>query len=144
MVEELSSNSNLSSGQQNKAELVSDRLDEFLLQGRYVERRKPRVGFVLRVLREGFAVALRAATRSRHLDLSRSEGGLSCRHDNSRMLSFEHRRCGGLVGLHSSLYLLVERQLDLSSVAARLRGSPVLFFRVSNWCREPVDVTRVW
>ncbi|MQM00464.1 hypothetical protein Taro_033204 [Colocasia esculenta] len=40
--------------------------------------------------------------------------------------------------------LRVERQLDLSSVAARLRGSPVWFVRVSNWCREPVDVARVW
>ncbi|MQM07624.1 hypothetical protein Taro_040466 [Colocasia esculenta] len=33
--------------------------------------------------------------------------------------------CGGLVGLHSSLALLVvvERQLDLTSVTTRLRGS---------------------
>ncbi|MQM17945.1 hypothetical protein Taro_050928 [Colocasia esculenta] len=40
--------------------------------------------------------------------------------------------------------LVVERQLDLSSVAARLRGSLVWFVRVSGWCREPVLVTRVW
>ncbi|MQM11189.1 hypothetical protein Taro_044092 [Colocasia esculenta] len=33
------------------------------------------------------------------------------------------RGCGGLVGLHSSCTGLVERQLDLPSVAARLRGS---------------------
>ncbi|MQM02897.1 hypothetical protein Taro_035667, partial [Colocasia esculenta] len=39
---------------------------------------------------------------------------------------------------------LVERQLDLTSVAARLGGSPVWFVRVSYWCREPVCVTRVW
>ncbi|MQL96022.1 hypothetical protein Taro_028699, partial [Colocasia esculenta] len=29
-------------------------------------------------------------------------------------------------------------------MAARLRGGPVWFVRVSNWCREPVDVARVW
>ncbi|MQM00193.1 hypothetical protein Taro_032927 [Colocasia esculenta] len=32
--------------------------------------------------------------------------------------------------------------LDLPSVAARLRGSAVLFVRVSGWCREPVHVAR--
>ncbi|MQM17749.1 hypothetical protein Taro_050723 [Colocasia esculenta] len=37
----------------------------------------------------------------------------------------------------------VERQLDLSSVAARLRGRLVLFVRVCGWCRESVLVTRV-
>ncbi|MQL92226.1 hypothetical protein Taro_024844 [Colocasia esculenta] len=37
----------------------------------------------------------------------------------------------------------VERQLDLSSVAARLRGSLVLFVHVCGWCREPVLVTHV-
>ncbi|MQM02908.1 hypothetical protein Taro_035677 [Colocasia esculenta] len=50
-----------------------------------------------------------------------------------------------LVGLHSFLAcVLVERQLDLMSVAARLRGNPVWFVRVSSWCREPVFVARVW
>ncbi|MQM02567.1 hypothetical protein Taro_035333 [Colocasia esculenta] len=37
----------------------------------------------------------------------------------------------------------VERQLDLSSMAARLRGGLVLFVRVCGWCRELVLVTRV-
>ncbi|MQM02589.1 hypothetical protein Taro_035363, partial [Colocasia esculenta] len=132
------------------------RFDEFPPRGRCVERREPRTGFVLRILRKSFnefgvirmrdsgtgfapaiAVALRATTRSRHHELSRSEGGLSCRRDNSRMeLRPESLKvsgmglrgvwpagCGGLVGLHSSCTCLVERQLDLSSVAARLRGS---------------------
>ncbi|MQL85702.1 hypothetical protein Taro_018216 [Colocasia esculenta] len=58
--------------------------DEFPPQGRYVERREPRTGFVLRVLHE------------------------------------------------------VERQLDLSSVAARLRGSPVLFVQVKKSRRTRV------
>ncbi|MQM03516.1 hypothetical protein Taro_036299 [Colocasia esculenta] len=39
------------------------------------------------------------------------------------------RGCGGLVGLHSSCTCLVERQLDPSSVAARLRGGHVWFVR---------------
>ncbi|MQL94836.1 hypothetical protein Taro_027509, partial [Colocasia esculenta] len=51
------------------------RFDEFPSRGHYMERREPRTGFVLHVLRE------------------------------------------------------VERQLDPSSMAARLRGSPVLFVR---------------
>ncbi|MQM14548.1 hypothetical protein Taro_047484 [Colocasia esculenta] len=34
--------------------------------------------------------------------------------------------------------LRVERQLDLSSVAARLRGSPVWFVRVRSFPTEPV------
>ncbi|MQM12872.1 hypothetical protein Taro_045793 [Colocasia esculenta] len=37
--------------------------------------------------------------------------------------------CGGLVGLHSFSYLFSGGQLDLSSVAARLRGGPVWFVR---------------
>ncbi|MQM09647.1 hypothetical protein Taro_042525 [Colocasia esculenta] len=41
-------------------------------------------------------------------------------------------------------FVLVEQQLDLSFVAARLRGRHVWFVRVSGWCREPGLVTRVW
>ncbi|MQM21747.1 hypothetical protein Taro_054792, partial [Colocasia esculenta] len=37
----------------------------------------------------------------------------------------------------------VEWQLDLSSVAARLRGRLVLFVRVYGWCHELVLMTRV-
>ncbi|MQL98911.1 hypothetical protein Taro_031627 [Colocasia esculenta] len=34
-----------------------------------------------------------------------------------------------------------ERQLDLSSVAARLRGRLVLFVQIYDWCRKPVLVS---
>ncbi|MQM16630.1 hypothetical protein Taro_049589 [Colocasia esculenta] len=37
----------------------------------------------------------------------------------------------------------VERQLELSSVATRLRGSHVWFVRVNCWCREPDFVAQV-
>ncbi|MQL74996.1 hypothetical protein Taro_007366 [Colocasia esculenta] len=42
-----------------------------------------------------------------------------------------------------SWFVVVGRQLDLSSVAVRLRGSPVWFVWVDSWCRKPVFVARV-
>ncbi|MQM18772.1 hypothetical protein Taro_051769, partial [Colocasia esculenta] len=136
------------------------RFDEFSPRGRYVEWRKRRASIVLRVLREGSkefgvirmmdfglgfapakATTLGIATKSRHRDTSRSEGDLSCRRVLKATLhpvAIAAECCYPRIHLDSTVLCtcLVERQLDLSSVAARLRGSPVWFVWVSNWCRE--------